>query len=131
MEVSIGARLKQAREQRRLTIAEVSEATRVRVHYLQALENDDFTSMPSTAQARGFLRIYAAFLGLDLASLVPPPPEAPAGATAAVPSASEAPEQGPSVLDRVRSLLSKRAQKEPEIEAPAPTARAAAAPQTP
>ena len=72
MNESIGARLKQARELRRLTIQQVSEITKVRPHYLQALENDDLSAIPSVAQARGFLRIYAEFLELTPTDLVPP-----------------------------------------------------------
>lgn len=71
MNESIGAKLKQARELHRLTIQQVSETTKVRPHYLQALENDDLSAISSVAQARGFLRIYAEFLGLSPADLVP------------------------------------------------------------
>jgi len=71
MNESIGAKLKQARELRRLTLQQVSETTKVRPHYLQALENDDLSAIASVAQARGFLRIYAEFLGLTPADLVP------------------------------------------------------------
>jgi transcriptional regulator with XRE-family HTH domain len=70
MEESIGTRLKQARESRRLTLQQVSETTKVRPHYLQALENDDLSAISSAAQARGFLRIYAEFLGLNAADLM-------------------------------------------------------------
>ena len=71
MKESIGALLRRTRELRRLTIAQVSESTRVRSHYLQALESDDLSAMPSTAQARGFLRNYAEFLGLEIDELLP------------------------------------------------------------
>jgi transcriptional regulator with XRE-family HTH domain len=64
MSETIGTRLKQAREERRMTISQVAEATRIRSHYLEALERDDLSSIPSVAQARGFLRIYSDFLGL-------------------------------------------------------------------
>ena len=84
---SIGARLRQARELRRLTLQQVSETTKVRTHYLQALENDDLSAIPSMAQARGFLRIYADFLELDLADLVP---QAPASDPSVSESASQA-----------------------------------------
>jgi cytoskeletal protein RodZ len=70
MEESIGTRLRQARESRRLTLQQVSETTKVRPHYLQALENDDLSAISSAAQARGFLRIYAEFLGLNAADLM-------------------------------------------------------------
>ena len=63
---SIGQRLKREREARRLTLEKVAEATRLRLHYLQALENDDLSVMSSAAQGRGFLRLYTDFLGIDL-----------------------------------------------------------------
>lgn len=66
MSQSIGQRLKQARLERRLTIEKASEFTRIRPHYLQALEADDYSVMPSAPQARGFLRNYTAFLEIDL-----------------------------------------------------------------
>jgi cytoskeletal protein RodZ len=66
MPETIGQRLKQAREYRNLTLQKVTEATRIRMAFLQALEADDYSAMTSAAQARGFLRNYAQFLGLDL-----------------------------------------------------------------
>lgn len=67
---TIGEQLKLAREARKLTIKQVVQVTHVRAHYLQALETDDFSAMPSIAQARGFLRLYAEFLGLDADVLI-------------------------------------------------------------
>jgi cytoskeleton protein RodZ len=63
---TIGTRLKEARESRQLTLEKVAVATHIRLRFLKALEEDDFSTMPSAAQARGFLRNYADFLGLDL-----------------------------------------------------------------
>ncbi len=70
MTTTIGQRLKTAREDQRLTLEKVFEATRIRVPYLQALEEDDLSVMPSPVQARGYLRNYAEFLGLDVAKLL-------------------------------------------------------------
>ncbi len=67
---SIGQRLKTARLRKKLTLEEVSEATRIRVPYLEALEADDFSAMPSPVQGKGFLRLYAQHLGLDVESLL-------------------------------------------------------------
>src|SRR5512138_370914 len=66
MTQTIGQRLKAEREEQRLTLEKVFEATRIRVQYLQALEADDLSVMPSPVQARGYLRNYAEFLGLDV-----------------------------------------------------------------
>jgi len=63
---TLGQRLKAAREEKSLTLEKVFQAIRIRVNYLQALEDDDLSSMPSPVQARGYLRNYAEFLELDL-----------------------------------------------------------------
>lgn len=63
---SIGEQLKQAREARKLTIKQAVQATRIRSYYLEALESDDLSALPSPAQAQGFLRLYAEYLGLDI-----------------------------------------------------------------
>lgn len=62
---TIGEQLKLAREARKLTIKQVAQVTRVRANYLQAMESDEFSTMPSAVQARGFFRLYAEYLGLD------------------------------------------------------------------
>jgi cytoskeletal protein RodZ len=67
---TIGQRLKAAREAQRLTLEQAFEATRIRIPYLRALEEDDLAVMPSPVQARGYLRNYAAYLGLDLNRLL-------------------------------------------------------------
>ncbi|MCS6992622.1 MAG: DUF4115 domain-containing protein [Anaerolineales bacterium] len=66
---SIGERLKQARKARKLTLKQAVQATRIRSYYLEALEADDWTAIPSPVQARGFLRSYAEYLGLDFQEL--------------------------------------------------------------
>ncbi len=66
----IGEQLRAARETRHLSFDQVSEATRIRPYYLQALEKDDYSAIPSSAQARGFLRIYATYLNLNLDELL-------------------------------------------------------------
>lgn len=65
MSVKVGQQLRQAREAKQLSPAQAARDTLIRVHYLQALEAGDFKAIPSAAQARGFLRAYASYLGLD------------------------------------------------------------------
>jgi cytoskeleton protein RodZ len=60
-----GNLLKKQRESKNLSIAQVAKSTRVRAVYLQAMESDDFAALPSPVHARGFLRVYADFIGLD------------------------------------------------------------------
>src|SRR5579864_800950 len=66
---TVGAELRAARENRDLSLEQVEKQTRIRVHYLAALELDEYAELPSAVQARGFLRNYARFLGLDADSL--------------------------------------------------------------
>ena len=70
MTQTLGQKLKQAREEQRLTLEKASEATRIRAPYLQALEADDLSAMPAPVQARGFLRNYAEYLGLNIGQLL-------------------------------------------------------------
>jgi cytoskeleton protein RodZ len=66
MAETIGKQLKRAREAKNLTIQKVVQATHIRAHYIEAIEADEFESLPSPIQARGFLRLYAEFLGHSL-----------------------------------------------------------------
>jgi cytoskeleton protein RodZ len=61
----IGSSLREARERRGLELHEVEQATRIRVKYLQALEDERFDVIPGAAYAKGFLRVYADYLGLE------------------------------------------------------------------
>src|SRR5512143_3264929 len=70
MSETIGQQLKQAREARNRTFKKVTQATHIQAHFIEALEADDFDSLPSPVQARAFLRIYAEFLGLSLEDLI-------------------------------------------------------------
>ncbi len=70
MTASIGQQLRTAREARRISLEQVSQATHIRVRYLQALEAGDLGSLPSQAQARGFLRAYGDYLGLNSEELM-------------------------------------------------------------
>ena len=61
----LGSSLRDARERKRLTFADMEQATKVRAKYLRALEEDDFATLPGATYAKGFLRVYAEALGLD------------------------------------------------------------------
>lgn len=63
--LGIGERLRNAREARGLSLAAAEHLTRIRAVFLQALEEEEFDRLPGRIYARGFLRTYAAVLGLD------------------------------------------------------------------
>jgi cytoskeletal protein RodZ len=61
----IGAILEKKRLEKGLSLKEVEQATKIRTRYLEGLEREDPTSLPDPVYARGFLKTYANFLGLD------------------------------------------------------------------
>jgi cytoskeleton protein RodZ len=62
---SVGKKLREARTRRKLGLAEVEAATKIRGRYLQAIENDEWDQLPGDTYARAFIRTYGRFLGLD------------------------------------------------------------------
>jgi transcriptional regulator with XRE-family HTH domain len=60
-----GSSLREARVRRGVELAQVAAETRIRRRYLQALEEERFELLPGSVYARGFLRAYADYLGLD------------------------------------------------------------------
>ncbi len=63
--VEIGGALRAARERRGFGLVEVERQTHIRERYLVALEEERFELLPARAYAKGFLRVYADFLGID------------------------------------------------------------------
>lgn len=66
-----GELLRSKREEKKLTLLQVSQATNIKPQFLQALENDQAELIPSRAQYRGFVRLYAGYLGLDPREVLP------------------------------------------------------------
>ena len=61
----IGSALREARERRGLSYAQVEDETKIRARYIRALEEEAFGVLPGTTYSKGFLRAYADYLGLD------------------------------------------------------------------
>lgn len=57
--------MRRARESQGKSIDEVVEATKIRSRYVQAIEEGNFDILPGKVYARGFIRTYANYLGLD------------------------------------------------------------------
>ena len=62
---TIGALLKERRKERKLTLGQISEITKIRSEYLKALEESNYDSFPSEVYLKGFLKNYAKFLGIN------------------------------------------------------------------
>jgi len=66
---SAGAFLASARNAAGLSLVIVSDATKVKVEHLEAIEASDASALPITAYAVGFVKVYARYLGLDEAAV--------------------------------------------------------------
>ncbi len=65
MDTGIGVTLREARNRRKVDLSEVEAAIKIRIRYLQAMENEEWDALPGGAYTRGFIRTYASYLGLD------------------------------------------------------------------
>ncbi len=63
--MTVGEYLRKLREERQISLEEVSRETNIRLNYLEAIEKDQWNLIPSLPQARGFARLFAAYLGLS------------------------------------------------------------------
>ena len=70
MSIGIGDQLREAREAQGRTLQDASQSLRVRTDYVEALEAEQFDVFGADTYARGHLRNYAAWLGLDPAELL-------------------------------------------------------------
>ncbi len=68
--MTLGEKLKKLRSDKRIALNEVSRVTKIRVEYLQCLEDGKYDELPADVYVRGFLKSYGDFLGVDEYSLV-------------------------------------------------------------
>jgi len=64
-DVLSGEDLKTIRDELGISLEEIAEIVKVRMVYLEAIENDQFEKTPSKIFLKGFLRAYAQCIGLD------------------------------------------------------------------
>jgi cytoskeletal protein RodZ len=68
--VSLGEELKRERELREISLREISEATKISMRILEAIEKNNFQALPGGIFNRNFLRAYAEFIGIDSENVV-------------------------------------------------------------
>lgn len=66
----LGKRLTEARRQKNISLEQVDADIKIKPRYIEALEAEEFNSLPSGPAVRGFLRNYAAYLGLDATEIL-------------------------------------------------------------
>jgi cytoskeletal protein RodZ len=88
--IGTGGRLRAAREAAGLSVAQLSETTKINTRHLVALESGNFATLPGRSYALGFARSYARAVGLDEEAIVA---SVRADYAGAVPQADVAPTQ--------------------------------------
>lgn len=67
---SVGAVLREAREQQGLSVADVANRIKFAPRQIEAMEADDYAQLPEATFVRGFVRSYARLLEVDAAPLL-------------------------------------------------------------
>jgi len=67
---SVAEQLRQAREQRNLSVHQVAEATKIKTDHVRALESGQYEVFAAPVYIRGFVRAYATLLCLDVPQLM-------------------------------------------------------------
>ena len=62
---SIGETLRAARHNKNVTLEDVARVTKIKLDILEKLEAEEFASLAAPMYTKGFLKIYAEYLGLD------------------------------------------------------------------
>ena len=65
MAATIGEQLRTAREGRGIPLREISDQTRISMHYLEAIEMNDYKRLPGGIFNRSFVKAYARYVGYD------------------------------------------------------------------
>jgi cytoskeletal protein RodZ len=65
MAANIGEQLRTAREGRGIPLREISDQTRISIHYLEAIEMNDYKRLPGGIFNRSFVKAYARYVGYD------------------------------------------------------------------
>ena len=67
---NFGSYLKHERELRGVPLEEISEATKIHIRFLKALEENSFDELPGEVFIKGYIRSYAKIIGSDVEELL-------------------------------------------------------------
>ncbi|HEX9919403.1 MAG TPA: helix-turn-helix domain-containing protein [Pyrinomonadaceae bacterium] len=109
-ESSLGARLRQAREARGISLRELSDQTRIARRYLEAIEADDYKELPGGIFNRSFIKAYAKGVGFNEA-------EAVGAYTEVARAAGEAPDELPTSRQSSRIYMDGDTARSPIVTA--------------
>lgn len=67
---TVGNILRESRLSKHLTLDQVEAHTKIRKKFLESIERDDYTSLPSVSYAKGFVKNYSEYLGLSSSTVL-------------------------------------------------------------
>jgi hypothetical protein len=67
---SFGEDLRRERELRQISLREVADATKINLRFLEALENNDFDTLPGGFFVRGFIKAFARHIGVNEEAMI-------------------------------------------------------------
>lgn len=101
-----GSILRRAREERGQSIADVVNVIRFSARQIEALERDDYASLPGSTAVRGLVRNYAKFLKLDASPLLAQlDPAVPVPEADVRPPANMGEAEQPTIVDKVTPAM--------------------------
>ncbi len=69
--IRAGQILKEKRLEKKISLEDVSKATKIKIHFLKSIEENDYNALPSSSYAQGFVRNYAQYLGFSERQIMP------------------------------------------------------------
>lgn len=67
--VRLGQRLHKERVRQKLSLEEIASAIKIKTVFLSAIERGEFSKLPSSSYAQGFVHNYSAYLGIPKAEI--------------------------------------------------------------
>lgn len=68
--IHVGQRFKEARLAKHLSLDDVAKGTKIRASFLSAIERGEYSKLPSSSYAQGFVRNYAEYLDLPVREIM-------------------------------------------------------------
>lgn len=62
---TVGTILQEARSAKNISLERVEKDTKIRIKFLEGIESDDYSALPSLSYAKGFIKNYGMYLGLS------------------------------------------------------------------
>src|SRR5438105_6899342 len=69
--LKVGEILHQKRDEKSLSLEQVSKATKIKPSFLESIEKGQYSKLPSVSYAQGFVKNYAKFLGISEVEIMP------------------------------------------------------------